>query len=122
TPLRGHGRAHRGDVGQDPHPARHGRGPTGPRPRLGVRGRWTGRRHDPGGCMSDRYASLISTAPGRALAKRLGLPQPVTLRRHEPGEPLLPGPVLVLDGAEPGTDGEGPDTDALAATLLGWGL
>jgi len=72
--------------------------------------------------MSDRYASLISTRPGKALAKRLGLPQPVELRRYSPGDPLLPGPVLVVDGSDPGGDAEGPLTDTVAATLLGWGL
>ena len=45
--------------------------------------------------MSDRYASFAASGPGRALAKRLGLPQPVPLRRFRPGDPLVPGPVLV---------------------------
>jgi 3-oxoacyl-[acyl-carrier protein] reductase len=45
--------------------------------------------------MSDRYASFAASGPGRALAKRLGLPQPVPLRRWRPGDPLVPGPVLV---------------------------
>ena len=34
-------------------------------------------------------------AVGRAIVKRLGLPDPPKLRRYSPGEPLLPGPVLV---------------------------
>ncbi|MGW5669831.1 3-oxoacyl-ACP reductase [Micromonospora sp. NPDC003776] len=45
--------------------------------------------------MSDRYASFVQTAAGRALVKRLGLPDPPRLRRHTPGDPLVPGPVLL---------------------------
>lgn len=51
--------------------------------------------------MSDRYASFAHSGPGRALVKRLGLPDPPRLRRHRPGDPLVPGPVL-LDGAPGG--------------------
>lgn len=50
--------------------------------------------------MADRYASFAHSGPGRALTRRLGLPQPSKLHRYEPGEPLLSGPVLV--GAAPG--------------------
>src|SRR3954454_9086343 len=49
---------------------------------------------------SDRYQQLTQSAPGRFISKRLGLPQPVHLRRYEPGQPLLDGPALV--GAAPG--------------------
>jgi 3-oxoacyl-[acyl-carrier protein] reductase len=45
--------------------------------------------------MADRYASFVASGAGRALTRRLGLPQPVPLRRFRPGEPLVPGPVLV---------------------------
>ncbi|WLS46830.1 3-oxoacyl-ACP reductase [Micromonospora profundi] len=45
--------------------------------------------------MSDRYASFVQSAAGRALVKRLGLPDPPRLRRHHPGDPLLPGPLLL---------------------------
>src|SRR5258706_2706767 len=45
--------------------------------------------------MNDRYAGFAASAPGRALTRRLGLPQPVALRRFRPGDPLVPGPVLV---------------------------
>ncbi|MER6591752.1 3-oxoacyl-ACP reductase [Micromonospora purpureochromogenes] len=45
--------------------------------------------------MSDRYASFVQTGAGRALVKRLGLPDPPRLRRHSPGDPLVPGPVLL---------------------------
>ncbi|MEV6709537.1 short chain dehydrogenase, partial [Micromonospora wenchangensis] len=43
--------------------------------------------------MTDRYASFVQSGAGRALVKRLGLPDPPRLRRHTPGHPLLPGPV-----------------------------
>ena len=45
--------------------------------------------------MSDRYQQFTQSPPGRFLTKRLGLPQPVPLRRYEPGQPLLEGPALV---------------------------
>jgi 3-oxoacyl-[acyl-carrier protein] reductase len=45
--------------------------------------------------MTDRYASFAHSAPGRALTKRLGLPQPPRLRRYRPGDPLVAGPVLL---------------------------
>ncbi|MEV6814577.1 3-oxoacyl-ACP reductase [Micromonospora sp. NPDC051296] len=45
--------------------------------------------------MTDRYASFVQSGAGRALVKRLGLPDPPRLRRHAPGEPILPGPVLL---------------------------
>ncbi|MEV4628015.1 3-oxoacyl-ACP reductase [Micromonospora sp. NPDC049523] len=44
--------------------------------------------------MSDRYASFANSGAGRALVKRLGLPDPPRLRRYRPGDPLVPGPVL----------------------------
>ncbi|MFB9234825.1 3-oxoacyl-ACP reductase [Plantactinospora siamensis] len=50
--------------------------------------------------MTDRYASFANSGPGRTLVKRLGLPDPPRLRRHRPGDPLLPGPALL--GAAPG--------------------
>ncbi|MFI7609092.1 3-oxoacyl-ACP reductase [Micromonospora sp. NPDC049366] len=45
--------------------------------------------------MTDRYASFVQSGAGRALVKRLGLPDPPRLRRHRPGDPLLPGPALL---------------------------
>jgi 3-oxoacyl-[acyl-carrier protein] reductase len=45
--------------------------------------------------MNDRYASFAASGAGRALTRRLGLPQPVALRRFRPGDPPVPGPVLV---------------------------
>ncbi|HEX6967862.1 MAG TPA: 3-oxoacyl-ACP reductase [Micromonosporaceae bacterium] len=51
--------------------------------------------------MGDRYASFANSTAGRALVKRLGLPNPPRLRRYRPGDPLVPGPVL-LDAAPGG--------------------
>jgi 3-oxoacyl-[acyl-carrier protein] reductase len=45
--------------------------------------------------MSDRYQSLIHTPVGQLLAKNLGLPNPVTLDRYQPGGPLVDGTVVV---------------------------
>ncbi|MEU6072363.1 3-oxoacyl-ACP reductase [Micromonospora sp. NPDC047074] len=45
--------------------------------------------------MTDRYASFVRSGAGRTLVKRLGLPDPPRLRRHTPGDPLAPGPVLL---------------------------
>jgi 3-oxoacyl-[acyl-carrier protein] reductase len=45
--------------------------------------------------MTDRYASFVQSGAGRALVKRLGLPDPPRLRRHTPADPLVPGPVLL---------------------------
>ncbi|WP_055616800.1 3-oxoacyl-ACP reductase [Streptomyces phaeochromogenes] len=71
--------------------------------------------------MADRYLSLTGTAPGRFLTRRLGLPQPVRLRRWSAEQPSLQGellhltagksdldlaPVLARSGPRPG--GEGP--------------
>jgi 3-oxoacyl-[acyl-carrier protein] reductase len=64
--------------------------------------------------MSDKYTRFVSHGLGKDIAKRLGLPQPVALRRHEPGRPLIEGPVLV--------QGSTGGTDELAATLLAWNL
>lgn len=64
--------------------------------------------------MTDKYTQLVSHGLGRNVAKRLGLPQPVELRRYQPGSPLVTGPVLV--------NGDSPGADDIATTLLGWGL
>ncbi|GAA1787946.1 3-oxoacyl-ACP reductase [Luedemannella flava] len=48
--------------------------------------------------MTDRYRDFANSGFGRGLVKRLGLPQPATLRRYTPGDPLVTGPVL-LTGA-----------------------
>jgi len=50
--------------------------------------------------MADKYLSLVNSPVGSAVASRIGLPRPAVLRRYQPGDPLLPGPVLL--GATPG--------------------
>jgi 3-oxoacyl-[acyl-carrier protein] reductase len=50
--------------------------------------------------MSDRYQRFAGSRPGRLVVRRLGLPDPVELRRHEPGAPVLHAPALL--GAAPG--------------------
>jgi len=52
--------------------------------------------------VSDRYLSMVNSAPGRAVASRLGLPRPAVLRRNTSGAPLLPGPALVSGRAMAG--------------------
>ncbi|MFI6038774.1 3-oxoacyl-ACP reductase [Streptomyces sp. NPDC051315] len=54
--------------------------------------------------MADRYLSFTATAPGRFLTRRLGLPQPATLRRWSPGQPSLPGGLLHLTAGTSGLD------------------
>ncbi len=87
----------------------------------------------------DRYQALTASGPGAWAARRLGLPRPQVLRRHEPGAPLLDGPALVAGtggapllaglrqllhdaGAEvePAPDGAAPAPDArrLGAVVL----
>jgi 3-oxoacyl-[acyl-carrier protein] reductase len=50
--------------------------------------------------MSDLYAQLVNSPPGRLIAPRIGLPRPVELKRHTPGEAGSPG--AALSGAAPG--------------------
>jgi 3-oxoacyl-[acyl-carrier protein] reductase len=61
--------------------------------------------------VSDRYQRLVNAPVGQAVVKRLGLPRPVPLERHEPGRPVVAGPVLV-GGARGGRLQE-PATEAL---------
>jgi 3-oxoacyl-[acyl-carrier protein] reductase len=49
----------------------------------------------------DRYQRVANSPVGEAVAKRLGLPTPPLLERHEPGKPVVSGPVL-LGGARGG--------------------
>lgn len=44
---------------------------------------------------SDLYSTLVNSGPGAFVASKVGLPQPQTLRRYQPGEPALPGPLKV---------------------------
>jgi len=50
--------------------------------------------------MTDRYAQFATSVPGRALVRRLHLPDPAPLRRYRPGDPVVDGPVLL--GGAPG--------------------
>ena len=75
--------------------------------------------------MNDRYQSIANSPVGGAITKRLGLPTPPVLERHEPGKPVVSGPVLMggtHDGRllEPATDvlrsiGAHVETDHAAA-------
>lgn len=64
--------------------------------------------------MTDKYTQFVSHGIGKDVARKLGLPQPVVLRRHQPGQPLVPGPILV--------QGSSDGADELAAALLSWDL
>lgn len=68
--------------------------------------------------MTDKYTQFVSHGFGKDLAKKLGLPQPAVLRRYKAGEPLVPGPVLLLGSG----NGNAAGADELASVLLGWGL
>src|SRR5579859_4807976 len=73
--------------------------------------------------MADRYLSLVNSPVGSAVASRVGLPRPVVLRRYQPGDPLLPAPLLLGSTSGPvdaelrklleyaGADVRGPSTD-----------
>jgi 3-oxoacyl-[acyl-carrier protein] reductase len=50
--------------------------------------------------MSDRYSQIVNAPVVSAVARQVGLPQPVTLDRYEPGAAVVAGPVL--SGAAPG--------------------
>jgi len=50
--------------------------------------------------MSDLYSQVVNSPPGRFIAPRVGLPQPVELERHKPGAPVISGAVLI--GGAPG--------------------
>ncbi|MEZ5078993.1 MAG: 3-oxoacyl-ACP reductase [Solirubrobacterales bacterium] len=44
--------------------------------------------------MADRYSRVVNAPVVSTLARQLGLPQPVALDRHQPGDPVIAGPVL----------------------------
>src|SRR3954449_5581552 len=48
---------------------------------------------------TDTYGSVVNSPVGRFVAKRAGLPRPVELERHSPGDPVLRGRRLL--GAAP---------------------
>src|SRR3954464_11879477 len=49
---------------------------------------------------ADTYGTVVNTPVGRFVARRAGLPRPVELERHSPGDPVIRGRVLL--GAAPG--------------------
>jgi 3-oxoacyl-[acyl-carrier protein] reductase len=59
----------------------------------------------------DRYQALANSALGGAVVKRLGLPAPPRLARHEPGQPVVSGPVHI--GSAHGGRLEEPAREAL---------
>jgi 3-oxoacyl-[acyl-carrier protein] reductase len=61
--------------------------------------------------VSDWYRDFANSGFGTTLVKQLGLPKPGVLRRYEPGDPLVPGPVVV------GSAGEGRLRDRLTQLL-----
>jgi 3-oxoacyl-[acyl-carrier protein] reductase len=61
--------------------------------------------------MADRYSQVVNAPVVGTIAKQLGLPQPVSLDRYQPGQPVVAGPVL--SGAAP----EGRLTKQVAAIL-----
>ncbi|MER5550320.1 3-oxoacyl-ACP reductase [Streptomyces sp. NPDC002793] len=66
--------------------------------------------------MADRYLHFTGTAPGRFLTRRLGLPQPIPLRRWTLETPSLVGPLLHL------TAGSSAHSDTLGRVLAATGL
>jgi 3-oxoacyl-[acyl-carrier protein] reductase len=44
---------------------------------------------------TDLYTQIVHSTPGSFLAKQLGIPQPETLRRYQPGAAPLPGTLLI---------------------------
>ena len=66
--------------------------------------------------MSDWYREFANSGFGTTITKNLGLPRPAVLRRYEPGEPLLPGPVVV------GSAGEGRLRDEVTQLLKDAGV
>ncbi|MCX2713114.1 3-oxoacyl-ACP reductase [Mycolicibacterium sp. J2] len=60
---------------------------------------------------SDLFTQVVNSGPGSFLAKQLGVPQPETLRRYQPGQPPLAGSLLI--------GGEGRVVEPLRAALAG---
>ena len=54
--------------------------------------------------MADRYQKFTSGAVGGFAARRLGLPRPELLRRFQPGDPALIGPVVTAGGGRLGKE------------------
>ena len=58
---------------------------------------------------SDLLSQVVNSGPGSFLAKQLGVPQPEPLRRYKPGDPPLPGSLLI--------GGEGRVVEPMRAAL-----
>jgi 3-oxoacyl-[acyl-carrier protein] reductase len=58
---------------------------------------------------TDNYTRFVNSPLGKQLAKTAGLPQPVPLRRHNKGDRLITGPILVV--------GTSPAAEAVAKQL-----
>lgn len=66
--------------------------------------------------MSDTYLDLVNSGWLKQVAKKLGLPQPVKLRRYDDvADDAPPGPILVVSD-----DASRQAADEVATTLLGW--
>jgi 3-oxoacyl-[acyl-carrier protein] reductase len=65
---------------------------------------------------TDTYGQVVNSPVGRFVARRTGLPRPVALDRHLPGDPVVRGGVLL--GAAPG---RARLVEPLARTLAGAG-
>ena len=61
--------------------------------------------------MAFDYGKFVSSGLGKQLATSLGLPRPTRLRRHQPGDALVPGAVLVA------AHGEGPVAERVRGLL-----
>lgn len=72
----------------------------------------------------DAYLGWVSQGNGRKIAQTLGLPTPVSLRRHNPERPFIQGPVVLFSPMQqPAAPGEiTSDADRLAHHLLDRGL
>ena len=66
--------------------------------------------------MSAWYRAFANSGVGNTITKQLGLPRPAVLRRYEPGQPLLPGPVVI------GSAGEGRLRDEVTRLLRDAGV
>lgn len=51
---------------------------------------------------TDSYTRFVNRPFGKQVAKTIGLPRPVPLRRHTPGDRLASGPILVIGDTEAG--------------------
>ncbi len=51
--------------------------------------------------MKDGYLDFANSNMGAKLVNALGLPKPMPLERHQPGQPVIKGSVLIGGGGEP---------------------